>query len=103
MNVFIDIDIFKSDLIDINIDIFKTYRYIDNRYGLSIYRTPLSRSKLRCKHCLEFNTMGGKWEDETWLEVEEDSEGSENGKMGGKEYSGRGDCGCLSSSYPLVK
>ena len=39
MNVFIDIDIFKSDLIDI--DIFKTCRYIDNRYGLSIYRTPL--------------------------------------------------------------
>ena len=24
-------------------------------------------------------------------------------KMGGKEYSGRGDCGCLSSSYPVVK
>ena len=47
MNVFIDIDIdidiFKSDLIDIDIDIdiFKTCRYIDNRYGLSIYRTPL--------------------------------------------------------------
>ena len=39
MNVSIDIDIFKSDLIDI--DIFKTCRYIDNRYGLSIYRTPL--------------------------------------------------------------
>ena len=41
MNVFIDIDIdiFKSDLIDI--DIFKTCRYIYNRYGLSIYRTPL--------------------------------------------------------------
>ena len=38
-NVLIDIDIFKSDLIDI--DIFKTCRYIDNRYGLSIYRTPL--------------------------------------------------------------
>ena len=35
----IDIDIFKIDLIDINI--FKTCRYIDNRYGLSIYRTPL--------------------------------------------------------------
>ena len=48
MNVFIDIDIdidiFKSDLIDIDIDIdiFKTCRYIDNRYGLSIYRTPLT-------------------------------------------------------------
>ena len=45
MNVFIDIDIdidiLKSDLIGIDIDIFKTYRYIDNRYGLSIYRTPL--------------------------------------------------------------
>ena len=43
MNVFIDIDIFKSDLIeiDIDIDIFKTCRYIDNRYGLSIYRAPL--------------------------------------------------------------
>ena len=47
MNVFIDIDIkidiFKSDLIDIDIDIdiFKMCRYIDNRYGLSIYRTPL--------------------------------------------------------------
>ena len=45
MNVFIDIDIFKSDLIDIDIDIdidiFKKCRYIDNRYGLSIYRTPL--------------------------------------------------------------
>ena len=39
MNVFIDIDIFKSDLIDI--DIFITCRYIDNRYGLSLYRTPL--------------------------------------------------------------
>ena len=39
MNVFIDINIFKSDLIDI--DIFKTCRYIDNRYDLSIYRTPL--------------------------------------------------------------
>ena len=47
MNVFIDIDIdidiFKSDLIDI--DIFKTCRYIDNRYGLSIYRTPLIKSE----------------------------------------------------------
>ena len=42
MNVFIDIDIFKSDLIDI--DIFKTCRYIDNRYGLSVYRTPLLTS-----------------------------------------------------------
>ena len=44
MNVFIDIDIFKIDLIDIEIDIniFKTCRYIDNRYGLSIYRTPLA-------------------------------------------------------------
>ena len=50
MNVFIDIDIdiniFKSDLIDIDIDIdidiFKTCRYIDNRYSLSIYRTPLA-------------------------------------------------------------
>ena len=43
MNVSIDIDIFKSDLIDIDIDIdiFKKCRYIDNRYGLSIYRTPL--------------------------------------------------------------
>ena len=43
MTVFIDIYIFKSDLtdIDINIDIFKMCRYIDNRYGLSIYRTPL--------------------------------------------------------------
>ena len=43
MNVFINIDIFKSDLIDIDIDIdiFKKCRYIDNRYGLSIYRTPL--------------------------------------------------------------
>ena len=40
MNVFIDIYIFKSDLIDI--DIFKTCRYIDNRYGLWIYRTPLA-------------------------------------------------------------
>ena len=38
-NVLIDIDIFKSDLIDINI--FKTCRYIENRYGLSIYPTPL--------------------------------------------------------------
>ena len=49
MNVFIDIDIdiFKSDLIDIDvdIDIFKTCRYIDNRYGLSIYRTPLHGSQ----------------------------------------------------------
>ena len=51
MNVFIDIDIdidiFKSDLIDIDIDIdiLKTCRYIDNRYGLSIYRTPLQRKK----------------------------------------------------------
>ena len=48
MNVFIDIDIdidiFKSDLIDI--DIFKTCRYIDNRYGLSIYRTPLPEIEL---------------------------------------------------------
>ena len=44
MNVFIDIDIFKSDLIDI--DIFKTCRYIDNRYGLSIYRTPLEEWEL---------------------------------------------------------
>ena len=48
LNVFIDIDIdvdiFKSNLIDIDIDIniFKTCRYIDNRYGLLIYRTPLS-------------------------------------------------------------
>ena len=47
MNVFIDIDIdidiFKSDLIDIDIDIdiLKKCRYIDNRYDLSIYRTPL--------------------------------------------------------------
>ena len=49
MNVFIDIDIdiFKSDLIDIDIDIdiFKKCRYIDNRYGLSIYRTPLLPAK----------------------------------------------------------
>ena len=48
MNIFIDIDIdidiFKSDLIDI--DIFKTCRYIDNRYGLSIYRTSLTREEL---------------------------------------------------------
>ena len=43
IDIDIDIDIFKSDLIDIDIDIdiFKTCRYIDNRYGLSIYRTPL--------------------------------------------------------------
>ena len=34
-----DIDIFKTGHIDI--DIFKKCRYIDNRYGLSIYRTPL--------------------------------------------------------------
>ena len=51
MNVFIDIDIdiFKSDLIDIDIDIdiFKTCRYIDNRYDLSIYRTPLEVTKNR--------------------------------------------------------
>ena len=38
-NGLIDIDILRSDLIDI--DIFKKCRYIDNRYGLSIYRTPL--------------------------------------------------------------
>merc|ERR1712172_275889 len=41
INIDIDIDIFKSDLTDIDIDIFKKCRYIDNRYGLSIYRTPL--------------------------------------------------------------
>ena len=45
IDIDIDIDIFKSDLIDIDIDIdidiFKKSRYIDNRYGLSIYRTPL--------------------------------------------------------------
>merc|ERR1712055_1135139 len=43
IDIDIDIDIFKSDLIDIDIDIdiFKKCRYIDNRYGLSIYRTPL--------------------------------------------------------------
>ena len=37
----IDIDIFKNGHIDINIDIFKKCQYIDNRYCLSIYRTPL--------------------------------------------------------------
>ena len=44
----IDINIFNNGLIDINIfknghidmDIFKKCRYIDNRYDLSIYRTP---------------------------------------------------------------
>ena len=35
IDIDIDIDIFKSDLIDI--DIFKTCQYIDNQYGLSIY------------------------------------------------------------------
>ena len=72
MNVFIDIDInidiFKSDLIDI--DIFKTCRYIDNRYGLSIYRTPLdgilegcekqagvSMSKKRLNKCLPLQSV----------------------------------------------
>ena len=46
IDIDIDIDIFKSDLIDIDIDIdiFRTCRYIDNRYGLSIYRTPLVRT-----------------------------------------------------------
>ena len=39
-NGLIDIDIFKNYLIDI--DIFKKCRYIDNRYVLSIYRTPLA-------------------------------------------------------------
>ena len=34
----VDIDIFKNGHIDI--DIFKKCWYIDNRYGLSIYRTP---------------------------------------------------------------
>ena len=45
IDIDINIDIFKSDLIDIDIDIdiFKKCRYIDNRYGLSIYRTPLLR------------------------------------------------------------
>ena len=43
-----DIDIFQNCLIDIDIDIdiFKTCRYIDNRYGLSIYRTPLIQRKV---------------------------------------------------------
>ena len=35
----IDINIFLNDLIDINI--FKKYQYIDNRYGLLVYRKPL--------------------------------------------------------------
>ena len=47
MDVLIDIesiiDIFNNDLIDI--DIFKKCRYIDNQYGLSIYRTPLPDGK----------------------------------------------------------
>ena len=30
----IDIDIFKNDIIDIYIDIFRKCQYIDNRYGL---------------------------------------------------------------------
>ena len=40
----IDIDIFKNDRIDINI--LKKCRYIDNRYGLSIHRTPLGATGL---------------------------------------------------------
>ena len=37
-------DIFKNDHIDIdiNINIFQKFRYIDNRYSISIYRTGLS-------------------------------------------------------------
>ena len=38
-------DIFKNGLIDI--DIFNKCRYIDNRYGLSIYRTPLTSPSTR--------------------------------------------------------
>ena len=61
MNVFIDndidIDIFNSDLINNDIDIFKTCRYIDNRYGSSIYRTPLlSRHSLH-NLCQSYQTI----------------------------------------------
>ena len=38
MNFFIDINIFKNWLIDLNI--FKECQNTNNRYGLSIYRTP---------------------------------------------------------------
>ena len=43
VHIDIDIDIFKNDHvdIDIDIDIFQKCRYIDNRYSISIYRTPL--------------------------------------------------------------
>ena len=45
-NGLIDIDIFKNSHIDINI--FKKCWYIDNRYGLSIYRTPLPQTGRLC-------------------------------------------------------
>ena len=41
------IDIFKNDHIDIDIKIFQKCRYINNRYFILIYRTPLPR---RPKH-----------------------------------------------------
>ena len=62
MNVFIDIDIeidiFKSDLIDV--DIFKTCRYINNRYGLSIYGTPLRLLDKPINQCFEFLILFSK-------------------------------------------
>ena len=36
--------------------------------------------KLGANIAWRFDRMEGKWEDETWVEVDEGSEGSENGK-----------------------
>ena len=50
INIDNDIDIFKNGHIDMNV--FKKCWYINNRYGLSIYRTPLPdphRTKAKAK------------------------------------------------------
>ena len=55
----INIDIFKNDHIDIDIDIdiFQKCRYIDNRYVISIYRTGLVYSENFCP----FTEVPGAW------------------------------------------
>ena len=49
-NCLIDINIFKNDHIDVDIDIniFQKWRYIDNQYVISIFRTGLSATQWLC-------------------------------------------------------
>ena len=45
-NCFIDINIYKKDHLNIDIDVFQKCRYIDNQYVISIYRTGLLMTSL---------------------------------------------------------